>query len=432
MCYAILKNNFYNDVAILKHEKIFFFFSLPTLFKRDTTSTIGTAFTITTNAAMSESHITEQCATTGAVRSESPKKQPAKKKGGNKRKSNKTRQAQLQQQQDRSLDAIFAQFARAQIEQQQKLDAISSTDDESAPSADALSEFLHKRIRNVQKRKARIDRISEIEDPKKLNADQVEALKHKDHVDALLKELTDALTVHEAQREQEAVARVRATEHTNTLVRTALRDARRAGQVAGMDRVRTLVKFLRAASIKRQLQPVVTPQSAAFEALLQMVYMGDESAVAAVERLHLGVDKLVAEDTVSYRIVRDVSFMSEEDLLDGKDLVESKDASTAAPAAVEVSQDTALAEEEHATEDEAAAKLSFIQQSEIDDDAPSSAATETTAVEPSAEPAEKPAAVPAPPKDEVSEEVKDTTKKKTKKRPYYRHCSKKSTAKVDA
>ncbi|KAF5101174.1 hypothetical protein D0Z03_000648 [Geotrichum reessii] len=381
---------------------------------------------------MSESHITEQCATTGAVRSESPKKQPAKKKGGNKRKSNKTRQAQLQQQQDRSLDAIFAQFARAQIEQQQKLDAISSTDDESAPSADALSEFLHKRIRNVQKRKARIDRISEIEDPKKLNADQVEALKHKDHVDALLKELTDALTVHEAQREQEAVARVRATEHTNTLVRTALRDARRAGQVAGMDRVRTLVKFLRAASIKRQLQPVVTPQSAAFEALLQMVYMGDESAVAAVERLHLGVDKLVAEDTVSYRIVRDVSFMSEEDLLDGKDLVESKDASTAAPAAVEVSQDTALAEEEHATEDEAAAKLSFIQQSEIDDDAPSSAATETTAVEPSAEPAEKPAAVPAPPKDEVSEEVKDTTKKKTKKRPYYRHCSKKSTAKVDA
>jgi hypothetical protein len=385
---------------------------------------------------MSEPPVTEHpAASANSTRLESPKKQPAKKKPGNKRKPTKTRQAQLQQQQDRSLDAIFAQFAHAQLEPQSN--ATNTIDAAAAAPADAVSEFLHKRIRNVQKRKARIDRIVEIGDPAKLNADQIEALKHKDHVDALLKELTDTLAVHVAQREQEAAARDRAAERTNTLVRAALCDARRAGEVAGIDRVRTLVKFLRAASIKRQLQPVVTPQSAAFEALLQMVYMGDESAVAAVERLHLGVEALVADDTVPYRIVRDISFMSEEDLLDGKDLVEPEDTTSTAPAAEEVSPDATLAEEEPVVKDDAAAKLSFIQQSEIDPESPSSATTtETTtmdsaATEPAtAQPAGEPTS-PASHKDEESEETKDAAKKK-KKRQYYRHRSKKSTAKADA
>lgn len=387
---------------------------------------------------MTEPHITEQPAV-NSTRPESPKKQAGKKKPGNKRKPNKTRQAQLQQQQDRSLDAIFAQFARAQLESQ--TNATNTTDAAAAGPTDAVSEFLHKRIRNVQKRKARIDRIVEIGDPSKLNVDQIEALKHKDHVETLLKELTDTLAVHVAQREQEAAARERAEERTNTLVRAALRDARRAGEAAGTDRVRTLVKFLRAASIKRQLQPVVTPQSAAFEALLQMVYMGDESAVAAVERLHLGVEVLVADDTVPYRIVRDVSFMSEEDLLDGKDLVEPEETASTAPVVAEVSPDATLAEEEPVAKDDATAKLSFIQQSEIDSEAPSTTnTTETTTVESTAtEPVTEPATAqsageptsPASPKDEESEETKDPAKKK-KKRPYYRHRSKKSTVKTDA
>ncbi|KAF5095390.1 hypothetical protein D0Z00_003170 [Geotrichum galactomycetum] len=384
---------------------------------------------------MTEPQVNEQPAVaTNSTRPESPKKQHAKKKPGNKRKPNKTRQAQLQQQQDRSLDAIFAQFARAQLEPQPE--ATNTTDAAAPASADAVSEFLHKRIRNVQKRKARIDRIVEIGDPAKLNPDQIEALKHKDHVDALLKELTDTLAVHMAQREQEAAARDRAAERTNTLVRVALRDARRAGEAAGADRVRTLVKFLRAASIKRQLQPVVTPQSAAFEALLQMVYMGDESAVAAVERLHLGVEALVADDTVPYRIVRDVSFMSEEDLLDGKDLIEPEETASTAPTATEVSPEAIPAEEEPVAKDDAAAKLSFIQQSEIDPEAPSSATnTETTAVESATtEPATAQSAgeptSPASLKGEESEETKDPAKKKKKR--YFRHRSKKSTAKADA
>ena len=337
---------------------------------------------------MTEPHITEQPAV-NSMRPESPKKQAGKKKPGNKRKPNKTRQAQLQQQQDRSLDAIFAQFARAQLESQ--TNATNTTDAAAAGPTDAVSEFLHKRI--------------------------------------------------VAQREQEAAARERAEERTNTLVRAALRDARRAGEAAGTDRVRTLVKFLRAASIKRQLQPVVTPQSAAFEALLQMVYMGDESAVAAVERLHLGVEALVADDSVPYRIVRDVSFMSEEDLLDGKDLVEPEETASTAPVVAEVSPDATLAEEEPVAKDDATAKLSFIQQSEIDSEAPSTTnTTETTTVESTAtEPVTEPATAqsageptsPASPKDEESEETKDPAKKK-KKRPYYRHRSKKSTVKTDA
>lgn len=258
-----------------------------------------------------------------------------------------------------------------------------STTTTTTPPVDAVSEFLSKRLRNLQKRKARIDKIAEISETQKLNADQQAALDNREYVEGVLKELSEVLEVNKQQQAKvkaDAAAKEAALAES---VKEVLVQAKEVGVALGEEKIRILIKFLRAASYKRQAAAQslsVTPQSAGFEALLLSVYNGDESSVSAVTCLYEGSEKLVAEDTVSYKVIRDVSRLPVEVLLAGGDVVANEEDEITEEEAESVEDDVAesgsgkTAAEENS---QGSVKISFLQESELDEDAAAAAASAT-------------------------------------------------------
>lgn len=333
----------------------------------------------------------------GAKRAKKRQTKNKKPKGNTKQKQAKSTEDDSAPVEDDTV-ASFEIVAKPSLEErftrdlQGLLEPLELSSSEDAEVIDPVTEFLSKRIRNLQKRKMRIDKIAEIPDTQKLNADQQAALSNRDYVEGLLKELTETLQLHKAQQDQ---AKAKAQTSKTALeegIKAALVEAKDLGVAYGEDKIYTLIKFLRAASIKRQLAAQdfsVTPQSAGFEALLQLVYNGNEASLASVTSLYDGSLKLVAEDTVSYKTIRDVSRLPEEVLLNGGDLVTLGDEATHGEAGHEGTSASKESGETECTTDSGdastqAVKISFLQESELDEDAaaaaPSSASTNTTTV----------------------------------------------------
>lgn len=232
---------------------------------------------------------------------------------------------------------------------------------------DPITELLNRRLRTVQKRKLRIDKISQAAlSGKTLNADQEASLKDKSYVEGMLKELTDAWDANNLRLEQQRVAAEKEKAAQKEQIKDLIIAAKDLGIQQGDDKIFTLIRFLRTASIKRQLAAQnlsVTPQSAGFEALLQQVYNGDESSIEAVTKLYAGAEDLVAEDTVSFKVVRDISRLPEDVILAGGDVEEEIEEAQGEPA----TEDQVTGEEEVDTAAQGVSQISFLQESELDE-----------------------------------------------------------------
>lgn len=96
--------------------------------------------------------------------------------------------------------------------------------------------------------------------------------------------------------------------------KSKIETAREEGFQRGLEHVRTLVKFLYAASWRRQnnssTEGIEALENAAFETLLGMVYIGDEVAVEAVKKLASGSLESVEkseEGAISYAKIKELS-----------------------------------------------------------------------------------------------------------------------------
>ncbi|KAK9470597.1 uncharacterized protein V1510DRAFT_408310 [Dipodascopsis tothii] len=313
---------------------------------------------------------------------------------------------------------------------------------ETGESKNSYIELVQKRIRNLQKRKQKLDKYEQqaaSPEAERLNADQLAALKAKDQVDYPLKELDElakAFRGFEAEEKKAAAAAARAAAAT---AKTTAADADRRVAAArlegfqeGIDRVRILVKFLHVASWKRQnggsTDPVVLAENAAFETLLGLVYMGDETSVEAVEKLATGSDEAVdpsAAIATPFTRIQQQS-LSLDDLYksyaaadedEPEPEAEPEPAPEAEPAAVE----DAIAE----TVRVPSGGISFLNESEIAaepapaaaEPAPEPASEPAAAPEPADEPAPEPAAAPVEPSQQENAPEK-FAKDAPKKRPF--------------
>jgi hypothetical protein len=177
---------------------------------------------------------------------------------------------------------------------------------------DELFEYLQKRIRNLTKRKQRLDKYQEMaDDPQakgQLNADQLHALNNKESVEAPLKDLTELLALYKSQQaKDEKKARAKQAQHQKEMEKR-VQAAKEEGVELGTDKLNLTIKFLRAASFKRQLiNEIPKEESAGFEYLLQLVYNGDETSLKAIESLYNGDDIPVAENTITYSQIKKIA-----------------------------------------------------------------------------------------------------------------------------
>lgn len=201
---------------------------------------------------------------------------------------------------------------RLQKQQQQEDEPVLENGDRDEDENDELFEYLQKRIRNLSKRKQRLDKYQEMaDDPKakgQLNADQLHALNNKESVEAPLKDLTELLALYKSQQaKNEAKARAKQAQHQKEMDKK-VQVARQEGIDLGTDKLSLTIKFLRAASFKRQLiNEIPKEESAGFEHLLQLVYNGDETSLNAIESLYNGDDAPVAEDTITYAQIKKIA-----------------------------------------------------------------------------------------------------------------------------
>ncbi|CAN6644617.1 hypothetical protein TRVA0_020S02080 [Trichomonascus vanleenenianus] len=201
------------------------------------------------------------------------------------------------------------------LEKEKRREATPETgDDESVASekgGDPVLEYLQKRIRNLQKRKGKLDKYQELldlGDAKSLNADQVSALKSREAVDAPLKDLEETLGQYnkhlaaaKQEKEREAIEQEKE-------VQKRLEQAKQEGIAIGTEKLSLLVKFLRAASFKRQFSDKVSAEeSSGLETLLQVVYGGDEVSLAAIEKLYNGEEEPVTEDSIKYSEIKEIA-----------------------------------------------------------------------------------------------------------------------------
>ncbi|KAK9476278.1 hypothetical protein V1514DRAFT_337382 [Lipomyces japonicus] len=201
-------------------------------------------------------------------------------------------------------------------------------------------EYISKRIRNLQKRKQRLDKIEEqagSSDAAKLNADQLEALKSKDQVIAPLKELEELLKSFKVYDEEGQNRKAIEQKNKAAEIKVAVAKARTQAFLEARENIAVLVKFLHVASWKRQFDSTVSSEteSTTFETLLGLIYGGDDAAVDAIEKLTTGSDELVGENVteqkaLSYSKIKQISVESIDELYAKYQESEAKDASFAA------------------------------------------------------------------------------------------------------
>lgn len=153
---------------------------------------------------------------------------------------------------------------------------------------DDFGEHLQKRVRNLQKRKQRLDRYAELPSDQ-LNEDQVAALSHKDSVEAPLKELQELGTAYNQYSEQRAKETAKEAE----VIRA---EAQEHGKREGRSALGVVLRFLHVAAVKYQTPGVPPEELSAIAKLLEQLYCGTDDAQDYAEKLLSGSDDLVTED----------------------------------------------------------------------------------------------------------------------------------------
>lgn len=184
---------------------------------------------------------------------------------------------------------------------------------------DSVLEHVQKRIRNLQKRKLKLDKYAALaatpEGRANLNADQLAALDQKESVEAPLRELNEIVGLYktqlvrrEKQAEEEGAALL-------SRAKQEAEEARQAGIDLGTEKLQLTVKFLRAASVMRQLTQHTPPEeSQGLEKLLGAVYTGDQSSVECIDKLFAGVDEPVGEGLTTYARIKEIALTPVEKL----------------------------------------------------------------------------------------------------------------------
>ncbi|ANB13551.1 conserved fungal protein [Sugiyamaella lignohabitans] len=289
-----------------------------------------------------------------------------------------------------------------------------------AGSGDIFVDHLQKRIRNLQKRKAKLDKYHEIAEeakaknlPLTLNPDQISALAQRETVEAPLKELQDALHLYKSQALERIAREKEQKAQHEAEVAKAVEAAKLEGIAQGREQLSLTVKFLRAASFKRQLSDS-TPaeESAAFEHLLKVVYAGDDTSLSALDDLVNGSSKQVFEEanSITFEKVKEISQIPPEEffLTQTEEVEEPKVETTAA----EKSQPTISFLQEEVTEEP---------QQPIQDNTASLPANKDTAVVESAPTSTPTANGSTHPTDRPPSANEANPKSKKKNRPYYRN-----------
>lgn len=191
---------------------------------------------------------------------------------------------------------------------------VSSGPSSTVAASDQVVEHIQKRIRNLQKRKQRLDKYQEIADSsdpavaKSLNQDQLAALQNKESVEAPLKELKDILNVYKEQEAKVAADHQAQIAQQEAAAKEREAKARAEGLAEGIERLSLTVKFLRAASYKRQLiHETPADENAGMEHMLQLVYNGDETALEAIAKLQQAVEEPVVENAISYAQIKAIA-----------------------------------------------------------------------------------------------------------------------------
>ncbi|KAK9454298.1 hypothetical protein V1511DRAFT_501603 [Dipodascopsis uninucleata] len=207
--------------------------------------------------------------------------------------------------------------------------------DESGSGKFEFESVIQKRIRNLQKRKQKLDKYEEqaaTPDAAKLNADQLAALKVKDQVIYPLKELEELLKVYKTAAEDQAKERAKEEAKMAKDYQEAITTARDEAINAAKDTIRVLVKFLHVASWKRQIpsEEGSKLENAAFESLLNLIYGGDDNSVDAVEKLGSGSEDIITIESgnttegLSFKTVKELSLKGAEELYAKAQEVESQ------------------------------------------------------------------------------------------------------------
>ncbi|ODV90879.1 hypothetical protein CANCADRAFT_31719 [Tortispora caseinolytica NRRL Y-17796] len=189
-------------------------------------------------------------------------------------------------------------------------------------SIEDVAEHIRKRMRNLTKRKQKLEKYEEIlsngEGDSKLDEYQREALAHKKEVLLPLKELEDVQTaLHELQIAEESQRK----ETEKAAAAIAKAEYHRGYDAAVEDskkKILLLSQFLRDVSVRRVLtaEEARSPEDieidAAFEKVLHAVYCGNSSAVDTILKLINEDSDYVPETSVTYKkIAEEVKMDSE-------------------------------------------------------------------------------------------------------------------------
>ena len=143
--------------------------------------------------------------------------------------------------------------------------------------------------------------LDELLSSRKINTDQKAQAQKKPSLQASLTQFEEQLAQYK-QFDEEYQKRIAAeklaleTSHKDELEKVrdaAVSEAQAEGKKESKDSLLILSKFLRAAAAKRQGGDETSPENRAFEGALLLVYGGDASAVAAMEKLISGSEDLV-------------------------------------------------------------------------------------------------------------------------------------------
>lgn len=172
-----------------------------------------------------------------------------------------------------------------------------------------LVDYVGKRVRNLQKRKQKLDKLQEIKDadPTRLNADQLATLQDKEMVEQMLREHGEVLKAH--AREQAAhEAEIQRLEAAHAAALDEARaQAAAEGARAEREKLALTLKCLRAISYKRSLPQTSEAETAGLEKMLQVLYHGEDESLDEVDRLFAGEDAPVTEGAITYREVREIA-----------------------------------------------------------------------------------------------------------------------------
>ncbi|KTW26627.1 hypothetical protein T552_02636 [Pneumocystis carinii B80] len=166
------------------------------------------------------------------------------------------------------------------------------------------SDILYKRLRTYHKKKQRLERLQEkFEGPEreKLNKDQLALLQNKDQVLYPLKELEELWRQFSLLMEQEKEVKEKEIERAKEI---AMNEAQEKKEEK--EQIRTLVRFLKYASLTRHTPTNDIEYNQAVEKVLQMLYKADENSIQVVEKLYEGSEEQIEEcERITYKYMKE-------------------------------------------------------------------------------------------------------------------------------